>query len=477
MRFAWSAFTVLLLFAGSVQAQASRYELGRRLREFEKAWAEHPGDESRRKTCEPLQQAVGAFFTARFGAAAKSIDEARFALEQTPLSEARRWATSLAVYPNRRLLEASDAELVVETKPFYDVVRPEGNDRLLLRLVTQAGRNPIAETEAKLVGSSAKITLRLKALPPGDHRLEYEIRRDNQALASGSIGVSLVGDLEKRLKSLKGGAVTANRETASESATRTTSIALLQSLAQGGVEETDYPAERLLREAEELTAVIRKGSRWFTKERPGDFWLTLVVKPTEEGKGVTVPLRVMVPAPRKDGSAPPLVVALHGAGGSRNMFFDAYGDGAIVKLCRERGWMLAAPTVGFLLPLPDMLDELHARYGFDRSKVFVIGHSMGAAQAMSAASANPRLYAGIVAIGGSGNFKATDELKQLPFFIGVGEKDFALRGAKSLKDRLDKAGVRTAVYRELRDVEHLGIVQQSLRDVFRWFDELAASKR
>jgi predicted esterase len=477
MRIAWSALGALLVFAGSVQAQAFRYELGRRLREFEKAWAEHPGDPSRRKTCDPLQQAVGAFFTARFGSAAKSIDEARFALEATPPSEAKRWASSIAVYPSRRLLEARDSEWIIEAKPFYETARPEGSDKLVLRLVRSTDRKPIAESEAKFVGSSATATWKLQAMPPGDHRLEYQIVRNDQVLAGGSIGVSLVRDLDARLTALKDAAPPAKREIATEAATRKTTVALLRSLAQGGVEETDYPAERLLTEAEALTEALSKGTRVFTRERGGESWLTLIAKPSAEGTGAAVPLRVMIPPIRKEGPSPPLVVALHGAGGSRNMFFDAYGDGAIVKLCRDRGWMLAAPTVSFLLPLPDMLDELHARYDFDRSKVFVIGHSMGAAQAMSAASANPRLYAGIAAIGGSGSVKASDDLLRLPFFIGVGEKDFALRGAKALKERLEKAGVRTVAYRELRDVEHLGIVQQSLPDVFRWFDELAAAKR
>ena len=43
----------------------------------------------------------------------------------------------------------------------------------------------------------------------------------------------------------------------------------------------------------------------------------------------------------------PLVIALHGAGGSENMFFDAYGNGKIVDLCRKRGWLLVAPRLSF----------------------------------------------------------------------------------------------------------------------------------
>ena len=55
-------------------------------------------------------------------------------------------------------------------------------------------------------------------------------------------------------------------------------------------------------------------------------------------------VRVQVPRDMKKGQSVPLVLALHGAGGSENMFFDGYGDGKVARLCAERGWLLAAPT-------------------------------------------------------------------------------------------------------------------------------------
>jgi predicted esterase len=187
-------------------------------------------------------------------------------------------------------------------------------------------------------------------------------------------------------------------------------------------------------------------------------------------------MRVLIPAKWNEKS-PPLVVALHGAGGSENLFFDGHGNGKIVRLCQERSWMLVAPRVSFNLALADVLDELHNRWPFDQKCVFIIGHSMGAAQALHAVGTDPKRYAGVVALGGSGTVKATDDLKKVPFFIGVGNQDFALSGARSLRDRLAKAGVAKVTFREFANIEHLGVVQQALPDSFVYFDEIVKMRR
>jgi predicted esterase len=102
---------------------------------------------------------------------------------------------------------------------------------------------------------------------------------------------------------------------------------------------------------------------------------------------------------------------------------------------------------------------------------------MGAAQALQAVGVEPNRYAGVVALGGSGTVKATDDLKKVPFFIAVGSQDFALSGARGLRDRLAKAGVAKVTFREFANVEHLGIVQQALPDSFVFFDAILKMRR
>src|SRR5262249_54156397 len=159
----------------------------------------------------------------------------------------------------------------------------------------------------------------------------------------------------------------------------------------------------------------------------------------------------------KQGKPLPLVVALHGAGGSENLFFDGYGAGKAVRLCRDRGWLLVAPRSGLVggVSLPEVIDELAALYPVDRKRVFVVGHSMGAGQAVAAAQQTPERFAAVAALGGSGRLGKAEAVRALPFFIGVGDLDFALKGARQLGQRLKEGGVKDVRLKEYADVEHL----------------------
>src|SRR5207248_2774587 len=106
--------------------------------------------------------------------------------------------------------------------------------------------------------------------------------------------------------------------------------------------ETNYPATRLLREAAAVLKAIQEGKPYYTPRRAGQFWLSLP-------RGLlTDPVRVQVPREAATGTALPLVVAMHGAGGSENMFFDGYGDGLVARLCADRGWLLVTTRTPLL---------------------------------------------------------------------------------------------------------------------------------
>jgi predicted peptidase len=117
-----------------------------------------------------------------------------------------------------------------------------------------------------------------------------------------------------------------------------------------------------------------------------------------------------------------------------------------------------------------MISEIEKLYPVDRTRVFILGHSRGAAQTMSAVSSEPKLYRAAAALGGGGAVTASDDLKKVAILVGVGSADFALNGARTLHERLKKAEVATVEYREYPNVEHVTVVQLGLRDVFAFFD-------
>jgi len=89
-----------------------------------------------------------------------------------------------------------------------------------------------------------------------------------------------------------------------------------------------------------------------------------------------------VPATNKQFPAP-LLILLHGAGGDESMFFFGYGQGIYPKLGVEAGMVVVAPNTTQMLTLPnafdDLLKMLEELYSIDRSRIYLVGHSMGAA--------------------------------------------------------------------------------------------------
>ena len=185
---------------------------------------------------------------------------------------------------------------------------------------------------------------------------------------------------------------------------------------------------------------------------------------------------VRMEVPEYDVSAPkkklPVLIALHGAGGSENMFFQTYGAGRLVDLGKERGWLVVSPRqtmTGLGLDVPQMLEALAEHLPVDPQRVMLIGHSMGAAQAMSQVSKHPESVSMVAALGGGGAVRDTEPLRKIPFYVAAGERDFGKPRAKALSQQLQRIGA-SVEYGEFTDVEHMVIVQAALDDVFAFFD-------
>lgn len=241
----------------------------------------------------------------------------------------------------------------------------------------------------------------------------------------------------------------------------------LDALAKKTVPETDLPASRLIFGAERLSKVKEP---YYIASRPGEFWLSI---PT--GKTATV-VRIRIPTKLEEKKTPaPILFALHGMGGSENLFFDSYGNGIVPRLATERGWIVVAPKVEGLLgagPAPkvsEILAELAKRYPIDLKRVYLVGHSIGAGHAIQLAQKDPDRYAAIAALGGGGRVSKAESLKSTRFFVGCGKMDFALSGAKALHKSLEDAKVPVTL-KEYDDIEHLLIVREAASDVFKFFE-------
>ncbi len=467
---------VLLLCPIRAEAQAIRYELGQRTRTCEIAWDAQPDAAARKRATAFLKQAVTLFFSFKLNEAARALDQARFALHsETPPAPETQWAESLYFTPESRLIDKSATQLSGTIAELYSVTKENpASATISLTLQSQQAKGKGKPFEFAVTSLPLQITLPLNSarLSEGDYTLWTQLRVAGRTLTTTSRTISIVAGLTARLAALKL-VVAGFTTTSTEIETAKSLTALLDSLAQKQTLETNYPAARLLNEAEAVVKAINAGRSFYGNQKTGQFWLTLA---TAKGALVT---RINAPEAVKTGKPLPLVIALHGAGGSENMFFDTYGHGEIVRLSEQHGWLLVSPRGMGMNPdrVPALLDEIARLYPVDRQRVFIVGHSMGAAQTVAVSQLAPEKFAAVAALGGGGAIKTvTDQFRALPFYIGIGTEDFALRNAKGLKDSLEKAEVRKVQYREYLDIEHLFIVQVALKDVFAFFESAAGSR-
>jgi pimeloyl-ACP methyl ester carboxylesterase len=446
----------LAIGSAPASAQFERYELGRRLRDFEVEWDRVPDPSARAKACQSLKAAVNSYFGLR--------------LDDAGPTEGERWAGSLCLKPDGRLIDATTLTLEVTLAAFYPIgaKMPEG-----ARIRLSLGDSPGSRVEVPIGPLPMTLTLPIVGLEAGDHDLVAEVRSGELALMRASETISLADRLDDRLlalsKTVAGWPEDPESATADRESVRG-QLRMLESLAAKIPLEADFPANRILVGLEEQAQAADRSEAYLGKDRPGQAWVTVVT-----GTGRRVATRLFVPEAAAKGDPLPIVVALHGAGGTENMFFETYGHGAIVERCRERGWLLVAPrsTAFAGAPVSEVVDALAKIYPVDLARVMLVGHSMGAGQAVGAALREPARYAAVAALGGGGSFRTGAGLKALPFFVGIGSEDFALKGAKDLADDLNQAGVSTVIYREYPSIEHLAIVQVALPDIFRFFDERA----
>lgn len=456
------------------RAETPRAELGKRLRRFEIAWQEADG-ERRAAAVAPMTAAVRSFFTLKLQAAAGHLDEAWFTVRSGASPDlAERAAIATAVTATPLLADTTAETLAVEFEPFYETEQDGAAGapaRLRLLIVNRAGET-LAERAGDWAETGGRIQWQTGPLPEGDLTLVVERLSDDPPIEIARIGLSRVERLRERLDALATAANTWPEATLpTVRATVAAFLPLFKALADGRGQETDFPAARLLRFAEALRAGgAMPAGTIAAAARDADLWLTL-----SDGRG-EVPVRLRAPA---DATGPlPVLFLHHGAGGSENMFFDTCGAGRAVTLGVERGWLVVAPRQGLFglsLDVEGMLDILDDIFEIDRSRVFLIGHSMGAGQVAKQVGLHPEAVAAAVALGGGAAAPAGEKAKRVPWFVAAGAADFGRPGAAALAKRLEAAGA-TVDFREYPDVEHMVIVQAALDDVFRFLDAVAAGR-
>jgi predicted peptidase len=180
-----------------------------------------------------------------------------------------------------------------------------------------------------------------------------------------------------------------------------------------------------------------------------------------------MPYRMYVPAGYSPSRSYPLIIALHGLGGTEDSFFDGY-ERKFPVLAEQHGYIVAAPlgyrvdgSYGWGLGNPPadpatrrmqdyseqdvmrVLQLAKEQYKIDDSRIYLVGHSMGAIGTWKIAPKYPDVFAGIATFAGSGNPATLERIKRVPEFVVHGDADATVnvQGSRAMVAKAKELGI------------------------------------
>lgn len=463
MNLALAVAVVSLAMSSSGQDARLRYELFARLRDCELQLMQHPNAWVKAGAVERVQAAAAKCFDSDLSMACRELCAAA-AQTRVVLERPEREPDNLMFDAQPHLIDAADSGLVVRWRQMGSPADGRGWIATLDLADGQSYHVDFLSSHATEYSWEPPVSFGAE----GDVRANCTVFDGDFAGLMRSIVLSVVEHRDERLTALKAAIEAARGKAAGlELATAEMLRGLLTSLASGSTEAHEYPGARLLAEAEQVVAAAAKGERWYGPERNGEFWLALPVG------AAGVRTRVLVPSGLAKDKPAPLVLALHGRSFDEDTWFDGYGCGQSVELCRKRGWMLAAPHCDGdedAAKLEGIVKALADVYPIDMKRVMLLGHSRGGGSALAALAQAPNHFRAVATIGSALAPERVSELTKRPLFLAAGDRDFARESVEALHKAFSAANATNATFKLYPHVEHWLCVTVALPDVFAWFD-------
>ena len=271
----------------------------------------------------------------------------------------------------------------------------------------------------------------------------------------------------------------------------------MRSVNRGKLELRTLDVDRDFANADAVATAVKAGTDPFAG-RTGDIKRHYMLDAANE----LMPYRMLVPSNYTASRAFPLIIALHGLGGTEDSFFDAYGR-KLPELAGQRGFIVAAPLgyrvdggYGWGLGSPpadpavkrsselseadvmQVLAQVRKNYNIDARRIYLMGHSMGAIGTWKIAPKYPELWAALGAFSGQGVPATVESMRRIPEFVVHGDADPTVNvaGSRAMVAAMKALNVDVK-YVEVPGGNHGSVVEPNLAGMFDFFDAHTKSGR
>ena len=321
----------------------------------------------------------------------------------------------------------------------------------------------------------------------GPYLLNVEVSNQGQPIGSASLQIALRKNVDALAARLEADAAKAPEPLRAEILFP---VDRMNNVNRGRLELRTFDPERDLAAAEAVAAAVKSGKDPFAG-RTGDIRRHYTLAAANE----ILPYRTYIPTGYTGAKAFPLIIALHGLGGTEDAFFDNY-EKKLPPLAESHGYIVASPlgyrvdgSYGWGLgtapadpntkrtqefseqDVMQVLARVRQLYKVDDSRIYLMGHSMGAIGTWKIAPKYPDIWAAIAPFSGSGAAATLERIRAVPEIIVHGDADPTVNvaGSRAMVAKLKELGTEFK-YIEVPGGLHSDVVAPNVAAVIDFFD-------
>jgi poly(3-hydroxybutyrate) depolymerase len=440
----------------------------------------------------------------RTGEARRLIAKGMTLLSGRPWTETAEFAHSLVLRSDRVVIDSSkpySARIEQIYSPAIELPHTLTAHAVLRRRpapVTTMGATPEPGGIVKDLGALDGVSRDLRESPlqfeadlhdvaDGAYQLAVEVFDDDRSLGSTTLDIAVRNHLYEQLTRLEATAGSLPEPIRADVLYPADHI---RNIDRGRVAIGAFDVSKEIALAEGVVRSATSGTDPFAG-KTGDFKRHYLL----DAAGEIMPYRVYIPTGYRGSHPTPLVIVLHGLGGTEDSMFGSLYGSVLSTLAEQHGFIVAAPlgyrVDGFYgyryAPAADqagrrkeelserdvmeVLQRMKQYYTIDDSRIYLMGHSMGAIGTWVIAASHPDVWAALGPISGTGDPALAERMRSIPEIVVHGDADptVNVRGSRAMVEALGKLGVEVK-YIEVRGGNHTDVAASNFPLIFNFFE-------